>query len=152
MSSLKSLLKVPGNGSNKYRKDSRRDSGVIQSSLALWNACPRDFGDVHWFISSQKTKGRRFAVGGHLRAEGQSATLPADKKVGGRKTQQGDENLLLLTGGAIASTLPTDKLNHDQDVTTTGAAMSCHDMLFPEIPCRFENCKACYRPGLFVIE
>jgi hypothetical protein len=54
------------------------------------------------------------------------------------------------SGGAIASTLPTDKLNHDHDVTTTGAAMSRHDMLFPEIPCRFENCKACYRPGLFV--
>ena len=55
-------------------------------------------------------------------------------------------------GGAIASTLPIDKLNHDQDVTITGAAMSRHDMLFPEIPCRFENYKAFYHLGLFVIE
>jgi len=46
----------------------------------------------------------------------------------------------------------TAKLNHDQDVTTTGVTMSRHDMLFPEIPCRFENCRACYLPGLFVIE
>ena len=30
--------------------------------------------------------------------------------------------------------------------------MSRHDMLFPEIPCRFENCKFCYRLVLFVIE
>lgn len=35
------------------------------------------------------------------------------------------------SGGAIASTLTTDKLNHDQDVTTTGAAMSRHDTLLP---------------------
>jgi len=47
-----------------------------------------------------------------------------------------------------ASRWITDKLNHDQDVTTTGAAMSRHGMLFPEIPCRFENCKACYRLGV----
>ena len=45
-----------------------------------------------------------------------------------------------------------NKLNHDQDVTPIGAAMSRHDMLFLEIPCRFENCKDYYRLGLFVIE
>ncbi len=55
-------------------------------------------------------------------------------------------------GEVMTIKLPIDKLNHDQDVTTTGAAMSRHDMLFPEIPCRFENCKACYLLGLFVIE
>jgi len=49
----------------------------------------------------------------------------------------------------LSKTKITDKLSYDQDVTIIGAAMCHHDMLFLEIPCRFENCKACYRPGLF---
>ena len=51
-------------------------------------------------------------------------------------------------GEAIEATLATGKLNHDQDVTTAGAAMSRHDMLFHEILYQFGNCKACYRQGL----
>jgi len=52
----------------------------------------------------------------------------------------------------LSKTKITDKLSYDQDVTIIGAAMCHHDMLFLEIPCRFENCKACYRPGPFVTE
>ena len=51
-------------------------------------------------------------------------------------------------GEAIAIALPTDKLNRDQDVTTTDSAMSRHDTLCLEIPCRFENCKAFCPLGL----
>ena len=59
-----------------------------------------------------------------------------------------------FTVRALGSTLPkiTDKLNYGQDVMTRGVAMNRHDMLFPEIPCQFENCKFCYRLVLFVIK
>ena len=52
------------------------------------------------------------------------------------------------SGEDIVTTLPTDKLNHDRDVTSTNATMSRHDRLLPEIPCRFGNYKAFYRLGL----
>ncbi len=68
--------------------------------------------------------------------------LEGEKNVGIEKTEDRGRRTVLFI----------DKLNYDQDVTTTGVAMSRHDMLFPEIPCRFENCKACYLRGLFVIE
>ena len=42
----------------------------------------------------------------------------------------------------------TDRQNHDLDVTTIGATIGCHGTPLHEIPCRFGNCKACYRPGL----
>jgi len=45
-----------------------------------------------------------------------------------------------------------DRQNHDRDVTTIDATMSLHEMLFPEIPCLFGNCKAWYRLGLSVIK
>jgi hypothetical protein len=50
------------------------------------------------------------------------------------------------------ATLATGKQNHDLDVMTTVAAISRHGELLPEIPCRFENCKAFYHPGLSEIK
>jgi len=52
----------------------------------------------------------------------------------------------------MAIKLPTDKRNHDQDVTTTGAAIIRHDTLIPEIPYRFERCKVFCRLELFEIK
>jgi hypothetical protein len=37
--------------------------------------------------------------------------------------------------GSQRAVLFTDKQNHDRDVTTTGAAISRHDMQLPENPC-----------------
>ena len=51
-------------------------------------------------------------------------------------------------GEAIEATLATGKQNHDQDVMTTGAAISRHGALLPEILCRFENCKVFCRLDL----
>ena len=55
---------------------------------------------------------------------------------------------MCFEGEAIQATWVTGKQNHDQDVMTTGAAISRHGALLPEIPCRFENCKAFCRPDL----
>jgi len=51
-------------------------------------------------------------------------------------------------GEAIEATLSTSKQNHDQDVMTTGAAINRDGTLHPEIPYRFESCKASCRLGL----
>ncbi len=43
------------------------------------------------------------------------------------------------------------RLNRDRDVMTTDVAMSRHDLLFPEILCRFEDYKAYYRLISFLV-
>jgi len=54
-------------------------------------------------------------------------------EVGGRKERRWEAER--TENGDQRSVLFTDKQNHDRDVTTTGAAMSRHDMLLPEILC-----------------
>jgi len=45
------------------------------------------------------------------------------------------EDIATGRDGGQRTGLFTYKQNHDRDVTTTGAAMSRHDMPLPEIPC-----------------
>ena len=86
------------------------------------------------------------AKGGGQRAEDRGRRLE------GRKGQNSEVRGRKSDIRRQGSVLFTDRQKHDRDVTTIGAAMSRHDMPLPETPCRFENCKACYLLGLFVIE